>query len=100
MMHSGLVVLIIVLFNLTSMLFCFRDLKGTDKGKKPMPVYQIYILSSVFFAALGVLMCVVATNYRANDKKFILLHVLILAIQITVLTLLIIYTDLITFATE
>ena len=95
MMNFSIIILILVLSNLTVMLFCFKDFRGTRADKKPFPVYQIYILSSLFFAALGVLLCVIATNYRANDKKFVLLHILILAIQITVLTLLILYTDLI-----
>jgi|GEM_PF-4712990 len=95
MVNAGLFVLIIVVFNLVTMLFCFKDFKNYRDNKKPFPVYQIYILSSIFFAALGVLLCVFATNYRANDKKFILLHVLMLAIQITILTLLILYTGLI-----
>lgn len=87
-MNSGMLVLIFVLLNLTSMLFCFKDFKGIQDGKKPVRVYQVYLMSSLF-AALGVLLCVIATNYRAKDKKFILLHILILAVQITVLIFLV-----------
>lgn len=89
MLDPGLIILILVLFNLTSMLFCFKDFKGISNNKKPFPLYQVYILSTVLFAALGVLLCVFATKYRANDKKFILFNLLILAIQIVALIFLI-----------
>jgi len=89
MIDSGTLVLMLVLFNLISMLFCFRDFKGIKDNKKPFPLYQIYILSLVLFAALGVLLCVLATNYRANDKKFILFNILILAAQVVALIFLV-----------
>jgi len=87
-MDSGIIILILVLLNLSAMMFCFKDFKNARDGKKPVPIYQVYLMSSLF-AALGVLLCVIATGYRVKNKVFILLHIFILAIQIVGLVFLI-----------
>lgn len=89
MLDNSSIILILVIFNLTTMFFCFRDFKTEKEGKKAFPIYQIYIISSLFFSALGALLCIIAIGYRKNNKLFILLQVLILAIQITALIFLV-----------
>ena len=86
----GVVALVLVLTNISCMLFCFKDEKNVKEGKPQMKLWNIILMASLF-SALGALLCTLAFGYRKNDKKYLLIMLAMLAAQIAGITLIAIY---------